>query len=155
MRQACAGPTNKKKSHFRPEGFALVSAVQNRDLNSYRRNIFTPSHSPMTPSVQTTRYQTKTRLWILSISCIVPGLFPVFSLLKADMSISRVAKLCDVVHLYCEVSSLALIHSMDVLEKNDRGSRIRSGGSGIDVTGSIIMKSSIFFEKNENLNWTL
>ena len=109
----------------------------------------------MTPSVQTTRYQTKTRLWILSISCIVPGLFPVFSLLKADMSISRVAKLCDVIPLYCEVSSLALIHSMDVLEKNDRGSRIRNGGSGIDVTGSIIMKSSIFFEKNENLNCTL
>ena len=63
------------------------------------------------------------------------------------MSISRVAKLCDVIPLYCEVSSLALIHSMDVLEKNDRGSRIRNGGSGIDVTGSIIMKSSIFLKK--------
>ena len=105
----------------------------------------------MTPSVQTTRYQTKTRLWILLISCIVPGLFPVFSLLKADMSISRVAKLCDGVPLYCEVSSLALIHSMDVLEKNDRGSRIRNGGSGIDVTGSIIMKSSIFFFKKTRI----
>ena len=42
----------------------------------------------------------KTHLRIFSISRIVPGLLPVFSWLKADMSIARVAKLCDVVFIF-------------------------------------------------------
>ena len=65
-----------------------------------QKKIFTPSHSPTILSVPRTRYQTKTHLRIFSISRIVPGLFPVFSWLKADMSIARFAKLCDVVSIF-------------------------------------------------------
>ena len=65
-----------------------------------QKKIFTPSHSPTILGVPRTRYLTKTHLRIFSISRIVPGLFPVFSWLKADMSIARVAKLCDVVFIF-------------------------------------------------------
>ena len=109
----------KKKSHFRPEGFALrvcswkqsfgrpvnrsillavstgatISHAWDIDYIHTEENFFTPSHSPTILSVPRTRYQTKTHR-------IVPGLLPVFSRLKADMSISRVAKLCDVVSIF-------------------------------------------------------
>ena len=115
----------KKKVIFVQKALRSVSAVENRALGVLliaqfcqrcppvqrsfmheisiifiQKKIFTPSHSPTILSVPRTRYQTKTHLRIFSISRIVPGLLPVFSWLKTDISIARVAKLCDVVSIF-------------------------------------------------------